>query len=107
MITSATPGISYQGNQVPLTPATGKTWSVGFDFAPVFLPGFSLGATLFELLIGAPPFLDDDPNEILRMHLSDAPHDVRELRPELSGKTATLVKLMLAKAPNERRHRRV
>lgn len=63
---------------------------------------YSLGATLFELLIGAPPFLHEDPQEILRMHLDEEPHDVRTLRPELTGRTATLVKLMLAKEPDQR-----
>jgi iron complex outermembrane receptor protein len=49
VIDSNTPGISYQGNQVPLTPATGKTWSIGFDLGSQFLiPGFSLSATLFN-----------------------------------------------------------
>lgn len=48
LITSATPGISYQGNEVPLTPATGKTWSVGFDFSPAIIRGLSFSATLFN-----------------------------------------------------------
>ena len=63
---------------------------------------YSLGATLFELLIGTPPFMAEDPEEILRMHLDEAPQDVRALRPELNPRTATLVRLMLAKEPNER-----
>ena len=63
---------------------------------------YSLGVTLFELLIGSPPFLADDPEEILRMHLDEEPHDVRQLRPELNAKTGTLVRLMLAKEPGER-----
>ncbi|HLX62195.1 MAG TPA: protein kinase [Planctomycetota bacterium] len=63
---------------------------------------YSLGATLFELLIGAPPFLADDPQEILRMHLDDEPLDVKALRPELNPRTATLVKLMLVKDPEHR-----
>jgi iron complex outermembrane receptor protein len=48
VLDSNTPGISYQGNQVPLTPATGKTWSVGFDLNPAVIPGLSLSATLFN-----------------------------------------------------------
>jgi iron complex outermembrane receptor protein len=48
VITGATPGISYQGNQVPLTPATGKTWSLGFDARPAIIPGLSFSATLFN-----------------------------------------------------------
>ena len=63
---------------------------------------YSLGATLFELLIGAPPFLADDPAEILRMHLNEEPLDVGQLRPELHPRTTVLVKLMLAKKPEER-----
>lgn len=63
---------------------------------------YSLGATLFEMLIGAPPFLNEDPAEILRMHLSEAPMDVCQLRPSLNARTGALVKLMLAKNPAER-----
>jgi iron complex outermembrane receptor protein len=47
-ITSALNGIAYQGNQVPLTPATGKTWSVGFDVSPSLIPGLGFSATLFN-----------------------------------------------------------
>jgi iron complex outermembrane receptor protein len=48
-INASIPGIAYQGNQVPLTPATGRTWSLGFDVGSNFLiPGFTFSATLFN-----------------------------------------------------------
>ena len=97
---SASEGGTFWGSPAYVAPETIRGGDAGDPRCDIY----SLGATLFEMLIGAPPFLDDDPEEILRMHLNDEPLDVKLLRPELNPRTATLIKLMLAKKPTERAH---
>jgi len=41
------PGISYNNGNPDLKPQKGSGWSVGVDLAPVALPGFRMGVTLF------------------------------------------------------------
>jgi len=63
---------------------------------------YSLGATLFELLTGRPPFLADDPVKLIAMHCFDAPPDLRKLNPDVSDATAAIVERMLAKSATAR-----
>lgn len=63
---------------------------------------YSLGATLFELLTGRPPFLSDDPVKLIGMHCFELPTDLRKLNPEISDATAALVARMLQKNPSAR-----
>ncbi len=63
---------------------------------------YSLGATLFELLTGRPPFLTDDPVKLIGMHCFEPAPDLRKLNPEISDATAALVARMLQKDPAAR-----
>lgn len=63
---------------------------------------YSLGAILFQLLTGRPPFHDPNPLTVLRMHLTDPPRSVATLRPEVPVGLSQLVTAMLAKRPEER-----
>lgn len=63
---------------------------------------YSLGAVLFEFLVGRPPFQAATPEELLRMHVIDPPPDVGSLRPDLSPQTSALVMRLLAKDPAQR-----
>lgn len=63
---------------------------------------YSLGATLFELLTGRPPFLADDPVMLIGMHCFEPAPDLRKLNPEISDATAALVNRMLHKDPAAR-----
>jgi len=58
---------------------------------------YSLGATLFELLAGHPPYVGATPRETLQMHLTAPLPDVRTFRPEISEGTALLITRMLAR----------
>jgi serine/threonine protein kinase len=63
---------------------------------------YSLGALLFELLTGRPPFEGNAPLEVALRHLNDPPTPPRQLRPELSAAVDTLVLRALAKDPAAR-----
>jgi serine/threonine protein kinase len=64
---------------------------------------YGLGATLFFLLTGKAPFADH--RQVLaklKAHGTEAPPDVRSLRPEVPAEVAALVARLLAKRPEQR-----
>lgn len=60
---------------------------------------YALGVLLFELLAGRPPFISDEPVDILAMHVRVDPPSLRELRPEVPAAFAAFLSSMLAKDP--------
>lgn len=63
---------------------------------------YSLGATLFEMLTGRPPFKSDDPIKLISLHCFEQAPDVRKLRPELSDGVAELIRRCLQKRADAR-----
>ncbi len=65
---------------------------------------YSLGATLFFMLAGRPPFKNGSVMKILHDHVKEAPPDLRNLCEGEPGieELATLVEMMLAKSPADR-----
>ncbi|UUO08860.1 protein kinase [Blastopirellula sp. J2-11] len=63
---------------------------------------YSLGATLFELLTGRPPFTGDDPVRLITRHCFEQAPDPRKLNPLISDGAAALVLRALQKAPAAR-----
>ncbi|RME79659.1 MAG: serine/threonine protein kinase [Planctomycetota bacterium] len=63
---------------------------------------YSLGATLFDMLTGAPPFFDDSPLKTMVMHFRDPVPDIREKNKKITEGTARLIAKMMAKKPDER-----
>jgi serine/threonine-protein kinase len=63
---------------------------------------FSLGATLYALLCGDPPFVGDGPMQILRATQSAQHMPVRARRMDVSTSTATVIDLCLAKDASHR-----
>lgn len=63
---------------------------------------YSLGALLFHLLTGRPPFLGDSLASIVTAHRSETPPRLRSLRPTLPSEVGELVHAMLAKDPLRR-----
>jgi serine/threonine-protein kinase len=63
---------------------------------------YSLGALLYELLTGRPPFEGDSPLAVVLRHLNETPRPPRALRPELSGAAEAIVLRALAKDPAAR-----
>ena len=63
---------------------------------------YSLGAVLYELLTGRPPFLGDSPVLVVRAHLHEPPRPVRELAPWVPARLADTCEAALAKDPVQR-----
>jgi class 3 adenylate cyclase len=63
---------------------------------------YSLGAMLYELLTGEPPFPGEDAVAIIGQHLSAQPVAPSRHRPEISPALDRLVLQLLAKSPDER-----
>jgi hypothetical protein len=63
---------------------------------------YALGATLYELLSGRPPFTGTTTEEILRQHRSATPAPLSGVRPDAPAALEPLVSALLAKAPDDR-----
>jgi WD40 repeat protein/serine/threonine protein kinase len=63
---------------------------------------YALGAILYELLAGRPPFTADTPLDILLQVLHDEPVSVKRLRPTVPRDLATITQKCLDKEPSRR-----
>ena len=63
---------------------------------------YQLGLTLYELLVGDPPFFDKNPVNLMGKHLTQRPRSVRLRRPEVSDELDAVVMKCLEKRPEDR-----
>jgi serine/threonine protein kinase/class 3 adenylate cyclase len=63
---------------------------------------YSLGATLYHLLAGRPPFLGDGPLALIQQHTHEQPPSLRKLNSTLSDGVCQVVAKALAKNPADR-----
>jgi serine/threonine-protein kinase len=63
---------------------------------------YALGAVLYEMLCGAPPFVSDGFGDLMDMHMNVAPAPPRRLRAEIPPAVEAVVLRALAKRPEDR-----
>ena len=63
---------------------------------------YALGITLYEILTGTPPFVSDDPLELIHAHMAIQPQPPLGKRPELPPPLSDLVMRLLEKMPERR-----
>jgi predicted ATPase/signal transduction histidine kinase len=63
---------------------------------------YSLGATYYEMLTGAPPFPGTDPIELVHAHLAIAPIPPSSIDPAIPTAVSSIVLKLLAKMPERR-----
>ncbi|MEZ6058266.1 MAG: protein kinase [Planctomycetaceae bacterium] len=63
---------------------------------------YSLGVTMYEVLVGRPPFVSSNPNDLLMMHVRDKPEDPTTFNPNVSPEANAFALRLLAKDPKNR-----
>ncbi|MFX3657681.1 MAG: protein kinase domain-containing protein [bacterium] len=63
---------------------------------------YSLGATLYELFCGAPPFSGQDPLELIHAHIASTPRPLHVVDEEIPQWLSDVVQKLLAKQPEDR-----
>lgn len=63
---------------------------------------YALGAILYELLCGRPPFLADSAEGLAEMHLRNPPERPRSLRPDIPPNLEMIILKVLSKEPSAR-----
>ncbi|HTK96719.1 MAG TPA: protein kinase, partial [Pseudomonadales bacterium] len=63
---------------------------------------YSLGATLYELFTGSPPFTNSDPLELIHFHIARLATPVKEVNPTLPQWLSDIVSKLLCKQPEDR-----
>jgi predicted ATPase/class 3 adenylate cyclase len=63
---------------------------------------YSLGATLYQLLLGRPPFVVTDPAELVHSHLARTPESPSSLRPDVPRVLSAILLKLLAKSAEDR-----
>ncbi len=63
---------------------------------------YSLGATIYEMFAGRPPFVGDSQNEVLTRHLKTRPKPLTDYDRHITKEFSELILSMLAKDPKDR-----
>ena len=63
---------------------------------------YALGAVMYEMLAGQPPFVGENVSSVLYKHVSEQPQPLRELDPRIPREVEAIVLKLLEKRPEER-----
>jgi len=94
----STPGV-MQGTLRYISPEQTGRMNRAVDYRSDF---YALGAVLYELFTGRPPFLGDDPLALVHCHLAVAPKPMQQIDPSLSPTLSQIVLKLMAKTAEDR-----
>jgi eukaryotic-like serine/threonine-protein kinase len=106
-------GIARALRWTPMTETTAVHGTAEY-MAPEYVRGegadprsdlYSLGAVLYELLVGRPPFTGDSPLQIAYRHLEEAPASPDAINREIPAGLTAVIMRCLAKHPGDRYRR--
>ena len=63
---------------------------------------YGLGATIYHMIVGAPPFMGPTPAAVLAMHLRDRPVSAHRRNDQVSLETSSVISKMMQKEPAAR-----
>ncbi len=95
----ATPPALMEGTLAYMSPEQTGRMNRAIDYRTDF---YSLGVTLYELLVGRLPFTATDPMELIHCHLAQRPPVPHTLRRDVPAPLSSLLMKLLAKTAEER-----
>ena len=100
----AAPGLSHDGTQITMAATMVGTADYispeqarGQKDVDTRTDVYALGATLFHMLAGRPPFTGESQADVISKHLNEAPPDARELNPRVDAGTSLAIRMALEK----------
>lgn len=63
---------------------------------------YSLGIMFYEMLVGRPPFHDENAVTLIFKHINEQPYPIKQHLPELDQRLCEIVHKMIAKEPDDR-----
>ncbi len=93
------PGVGPEGTLLYMAPEQTGRLNRSLDYRADF---YALGATLYELLTGAPPFVGTETLELIYSHVALTPASPAEVNTAIPASLSDIVMKLLAKMPEER-----
>lgn len=88
-----------EGNLKYISPEQTGRINRTVDFRTDF---YSLGATVFHLFTGRPPFLGDTPNELVHAHIARLPENPSDVNAAIPASLSEIIQCLLSKDPEDR-----
>lgn len=63
---------------------------------------YSMGVVLYEALVGTPPFVSEDPLELIHAHIAKEARPISEIKPTVPQQISRIISKLLAKSAEER-----